>query len=258
MTDLNNNDKTTKDMKMSDDTNVNSLPSGLESFNNLDITKGEQTNTKASDKLKPLIQKNLGEMGLVPKGDRYIAVVKRFGKSFGFATIQDGPHSGLDVLVHQKELITTYPSVYRKLAEADIIECMVQEQVPKNEANVETGDGSEARPDTTVSSGKRDVLLCATHVTGPGMTLLRCEILHQRNKSMPKPYNNKNMLNKNMPNKVNDAFQYPDSGTVGGDNNGMVRGHGRGRGRGRGRGAARSYGTDGSVAAGRTVVVHNH
>lgn len=132
-------------------------------------TNNQQPSLEDTNKLNPIVQKNLRDLGLVPDGDRYQAIVKRFAGSFGFATVQNGPYSGIDILVHQNALITHEDGIYRKLAPGDYIECMVNQQ--QHNKNDEIDNNGSVRSDR----------LCATYVTGPNAGLLRCEILHHRN-----------------------------------------------------------------------------
>lgn len=148
----------------------------------------QSTNTTVHEhiknlKMKPIEQKNLRELGLIPEGERYQAIVKRFAKSYGFATIQNGPYAGIDVLVHQNALITSSKDVYRKLSPNDYIECMVTQQT-KSSNNTEVT--TEQEDDTTSNTVKKDVQYCATYVTGPNAGLLRCELLHQNRNNFNK------------------------------------------------------------------------
>jgi hypothetical protein len=90
----------------------------------------------------------------VPEGVRYTARVKWFDNklNFGFATIVHGEHAGNDIFVHQSNVLTFTPSIYRTLRPGEYIEFGLEE----------TKSGSAHKYQ-------------ASAITGPHAGLLMCE-----------------------------------------------------------------------------------
>ena len=68
----------------------------------------------------------------VPDGARYVARVKWFDNklNFGFATIVHGERAGSDIFVHQSNVLTFTPGIYRTLRPGEYIEFGLEETKP--------------------------------------------------------------------------------------------------------------------------------
>jgi cold shock CspA family protein len=90
----------------------------------------------------------------VPEGARYIARVKWFDNklNFGFATIVHGEHAGNDIFVHQSNVLTFTPGIYRTLRPGEYIEFGLEE--------TKTGSAHKYQ---------------ASAISGPHAGLLMCE-----------------------------------------------------------------------------------
>lgn len=68
----------------------------------------------------------------VPEGVRYVARVKWFDNklNFGFATIVHGEHAGKDIFVHQSNILTFTPGIFRTLRPGEYIEMGLEETKP--------------------------------------------------------------------------------------------------------------------------------
>ncbi len=81
----------------------------------------------------------------VPEGARYVARVKWFDNklNFGFATIVHGERAGNDIFVHQSNVLTFTPGIYRTLRPGEYIEFGLEETKPgsahKYQASAITG-----------------------------------------------------------------------------------------------------------------------
>ena len=131
----------------------------------------------------------------VPEGMRYVARVKWFDNklNFGFATIVHGEHAGNDIFVHQSNVLTFTPGIYRTLRTGEYIEFGLEETNPgsthKYQASAVTGphagilmcESSPRHPASTHRPPSTHAVGNMTATKGPRTSRPHRKHGHQRN-----------------------------------------------------------------------------